>query len=899
MASAKGVHITGGQFGFVLALFLVLMALAHLGAEASRWQDEKRENQWLEKVAANQPVGPRPVAHTVIYYRIIFTIWATILLLTPALCFYVLRRPSVTSSYWLLFWTFSYLAYLTHFYWATELFHWDQFQQIFSAKEGMQADPEKVVEHPIPDLILTVWWGIDVILAWIITYNPRLVQIQRGVLQLVTFIMFVGASVLASKAEIVARLLGITMVLAVTSCFVLRIIIRPIDPGSFLATLYVQSFNAINRFAPWYRLPNFLAVMNLGTLREVLRAKNLTNTSDIPVTRPAGRSPLPKFDSAYLEQLEVDGYFNDLHKPEMGTGSMNSEPAGQLGDFTHSNPGARFGRNFPREVTYPESGADLLSPSPREVSRQLLARKPNELKEAKILNYLAAAWIQFETHDWFFHGNPVKDNPIQIGIDASDSWPERPMQIRRTRPDPTRDYAAEERASKERGDRPPPPTYVNAESHWWDASQIYGSDLQTAMQLRRANPLDPNSPLLAIGKLFVDTEGLLPRDPTTRAELSGFTGNWWLGLTLLHTLFTREHNAICDRLHEEYPSWSDERVYQTARLVNAALMAKIHTVEWTPAILKNPVLRVGMNTNWWGLAGEPIKKVFGRISENDAFSGLTGSETNHHTADYALTEEFVSVYRLHPLIRDDMSVCRLQNGEQIGTLKMMQMAGDEARQHALDLGATMPDLFYSFGICSPGAIALQNYPDFLRDFYRPDKDHREHIDLAAIDIMRDRERGVPRYNQFRELLHLPSFRSIDHMIQESDQLRQSPNLAQSLRKLYDDKIDRVDLMVGLFAETFPPGFGFGDTAFRIFILMASRRVKSNRFFTTDFTPKIYSQAGFDWVNDNTMFSLLLRHYPELAPALRGVDNAFAPWKTIAQSQVFQPYEGADGNGTAE
>ena len=73
---------------------------------------------------------------------------------------------------------------------------------------------------------------------------------------------------------------------------------------------------------------------------------------------------------------------------------------------------------------------------------------------------------------------------------------------------------------------------------------------------------------------------------TPSVALSGFTGNWWLGLSLLHTLFTREHNAICDRLRREYPHWPDEQVFGVARLVNSALMAKIHTVEWTPAILR-------------------------------------------------------------------------------------------------------------------------------------------------------------------------------------------------------------------------------------------------------------------------------------------------------------------------
>ena len=68
------------------------------------------------------------------------------------------------------------------------------------------------------------------------------------------------------------------------------------------------------------------------------------------------------------------------------------------------------------------------------------------------------------------------------------------------------------------------------------------------------------------------------------ADVPGF----WLGLAMLGILFIREHNAICDRLRASYPRWSDEELFQHARLVNAALMAKIHTVEWTPALHRPP-----------------------------------------------------------------------------------------------------------------------------------------------------------------------------------------------------------------------------------------------------------------------------------------------------------------------
>ena len=76
----------------------------------------------------------------------------------------------------------------------------------------------------------------------------------------------------------------------------------------------------------------------------------------------------------------------------------------------------------------------------------------------------------------------------------------------------------------------------------------------------------------------------------------------------------------------------------------------------------------------------------------------------------------------------------------------------------------------------------------------------------------------------------------------------------------------------------PAGFGFSDTAFRIFVLMASRRLNSDRFFTDDFTPEVYTPAGMDWLKNNTMMTVVLRHFPGLAPAIRGLDNAFAPWQ---------------------
>jgi hypothetical protein len=182
---------------------------------------------------------------------------------------------------------------------------------------------------------------------------------------------------------------------------------------------------------------------------------------------------------------------------------------------------------------------------------------------------------------------------------------------------------------------------------------------------------------------------------------------------------------------------------------------------------------------------------------------------------------------------------------------------------------------YSFGTLHPGAITLHNFPTSLQRLTDLDGILN---DVGAIDLLRIRERGVPRYNDFRELLHKPR-------LSRFEELSDNPEWVAQLRRIYADDIDSVDLMIGLYAEPLPPGFGFSDTAFRIFILMASRRLESDRFFTTDFTPRVYTQTGMDWIADNTFSTVLLRHAPGLGPALSRVDNAFAPWPTAGHVRL--------------
>ncbi|MGV0814681.1 peroxidase family protein [Mycolicibacterium boenickei] len=588
---------------------------------------------------------------------------------------------------------------------------------------------------------------------------------------------------------------------------------------SVSATVGSRIAQYIDQSVGWSRLPKALGLAVLVGLRHQLR------TSNLYAAEPAPAPPSRPVDVAnYLVARTRDGSYNDLTDPRMGA------------------VGCRFGRNVPPEHAYPESDQRLLDPNPRLISRTLLTRE--HFQPATTLNLLAAAWIQFEVHDWFAHGT-VAAQPWVVPLLDDDPWPQRPMRVERTPPDPDPSPVG-------------PPTFTTQESHWWDASQIYGTTPEFASALRAPEQ----------GKLRIDASGLPPPEVEAVVDLSGTAGNFWVGLALLHSLFMREHNAICDHLAQKYPHLTGQQLYDKARLVNSALMAKIHTVDWTPAIIAHPTTVAAMRANWFGILGERLGRRFGRISSSALLHGIPGSPTTHHGVPYSLTEEFVAVYRMHPLIPDEFTFRSLADDRVTAHHELPDLSVTQVRSRLTE--SPMADLFYSFGRAHPGALSLHNFPRHLQHMQRVDGTP---IDLATIDVIRSRERGVPRYNEFRKLFRLKPARTFEELTGDTA-------LAAELREIYDD-VDLVDLMIGLYAEPKPPGFGFSDTAFRVFILMATRRLESDRFFTTDFRAETYTSAGMNWVRDNDMRSVLLRHFPELAPALAGVANPFAPWKVAA------------------
>ncbi|HEY0343360.1 MAG TPA: peroxidase family protein, partial [Solirubrobacteraceae bacterium] len=562
----------------------------------------------------------------------------------------------------------------------------------------------------------------------------------------------------------------------------------------------------------WDRLPPNLGMLVLLGLRQRLRQRNLYDAESPPRQANSATAAPP---AQLPDARTVDGSRTDPDDPRMGSAGMG------------------FARNVPPVF---EDAKKIKSPCPWVISERLLARN-GTFYAAESLNLLAAAWLQFEVHDWFVHQTD-RQNPayLERTHDLPDDQRREPAPL-------ARGPAADGRYAP----------FISDQTHWWDASQLYGATGDFTRAIRDGDGrVKVDFELLEAMERFMERspEGVAPAVP-----------NLWIGTALLHILFAREHNAICDRLQHEDPSLKDDRLYDKARLVNAAIMAKIHTVEWTPAVIAHPATARAIHATWSGFLSADHRRQTGRGVPDEILHGVPGSQLSHDGAPYALTEEFVAVYRMHQLLPDEVKFHSVADGGDLEKMPFADLAvGRDALERPRERLQTIGpgNAYYSLGIAHPGQITLHNYPDFLREFTSVDGDK---LDVGAIDIFRTREAGVPRYNNFRRLFRLRPASSFQ------DIANGNPAWAHEIEDVYEGKLEDVDLLVGMFAERKPAGFAFSDTAFRVFLLMATRRLRSDRFFTRDYTPEVYTRTGLEWIEGATLAGMLRYHYPELREVL--------------------------------
>jgi hypothetical protein len=203
-------------------------------------------------------------------------------------------------------------------------------------------------------------------------------------------------------------------------------------------------------------------------------------------------------------------------------------------------------------------------------------------------------------------------------------------------------------------------------------------------------------------------------------------------------------------------------------------------------------------------------------------------------------------------------------------------ASRQAGSKKLTANFGLTNILYSFGTQHPGALVLNNYPRFMQELSIPGNPL---FDMGAVDILRARERGVPRYNEFRRQLGMNPIQSFDDLTDKTEQVKK-------LKEVYGDKpedVEKLDLLIGTLSEgdkQRPTKFGFGETMFQIFILNATRRLQADRFYTDSYNEETYTREGLDWIDSANLKTVLLRNFPGLGQTgLANVANAFEPWDT--------------------
>ncbi len=762
----------------------------------------------------------------------------------------------------------------------------------------------------------------------------------------------------------------------------------------------------------------------------------------------------------------LTGICNDIKNPLMGS------------------TGTPFARNVQFETTFPDLGKDelarnrhgdrlgLLKPDPQVISRILLTRQQSEpdkcnngqglpgnladancdYKKAPFFNVLAAFWIQFMTHDWFYHAHEGHNRPEMMPVGCG--TPENPLTQEEMdrlgcRPGDRMDRAfiAE--------DKDPDKFTANGKEHltraykstsnnvtaWWDASQIYGFDGISLQRVKR-DPADPAKLLLKpVGNNpgMGEKQGYLPvfkpTDPINPQwigqEATAFPDNWSIGMSFYHNLFAREHNLFVDAFRKQaalipeadsglrnpaepdkvirFRNVTDDELFEVARLVIAAEIAKIHTIEWTTQLLYDEPMYRAMNANWSGLfhgkdlvsaalekivvnnfgkaedakkrnqwysvfaAGPGIVGLGSKVYKDDAVFALydpkktdiwdlknldhVNGGVNHFGSPFNFPEEFVNVYRLHALVPDLIEYRDWDADPNVIRQKIPVVDTFQGKATAAMENRGLANWALSMGRQRLGLLTLQNHPQFLQNLELSSLQSATHkIDIPALDLIRSRERGVPRFNEFRRQYGLKTLTSFDDFVDQrlpegSPERTEQERVAGLLREVYGqhrcdaskiittaqlndddtpindclghpdgsmvDNIEDLDSIVGWHAEfTRPHGFAISETQFQVFILNASRRLFSDRFFTSSFRPEFYSDFGIQWVTDNgpngkvmetgkpnghevevsPMKRVLLRTMPELASQLEHVVNAFDPWardRGEYYSLQWKPLPGAE------
>lgn len=338
---------------------------------------------------------------------------------------------------------------------------------------------------------------------------------------------------------------------------------------------------------------------------------------------------------------------------------------------------------------------------------------------------------------------------------------------------------------------------VNHITAYIDASSVYGSDETRALALREMNGgrlrtsggglLPPTSDMPGLGALANANNG-----PESTLFVAGDErANEQFGLISMHALFVREHNRLADALADRHvgdAGWDDERIYQTARRLVGAEVQAITYNEFLPALMGPHAPRAAdyqydPATNA-GVANE-FATAFFRVGHSMLPDELMLA------GDGGVVQETVSLaesfFRPSELMNDPGKVDKVLMGL--------------ATQPAQEIDTQLVDGVRNFLFAPQGQMGM---------------------DLAALNVQRGRDHGLPHYNALREAYDLAPVSSFAEITSD-------PSVRAALEELYGT-VDNVDPWVGALAEDHLAGASLGPLMTAALVDQFARLRDGDRFF---------------------------------------------------------------------
>ncbi|GAB6032142.1 hypothetical protein CHUAL_010797 [Chamberlinius hualienensis] len=347
-----------------------------------------------------------------------------------------------------------------------------------------------------------------------------------------------------------------------------------------------------------------------------------------------------------------------------------------------------------------------------------------------------------------------------------------------------------------------PREQMNQITSFIDASNIYGStkeesnDLRTfqggKLQVSRVN----NADMLP----FVTTKPDFCSKPDQGLfcfKAGDTRVNEQISLTVIHTVWMREHNRIASQLASVNPDWSDEIIYLETRRIIGAILQHIVYNEFLPVLL-----------------GRNSMRLSSLLLQREGYSN-----DYDPTVNPAITNEFATAaYRFgHTLIPGKFTMFDNRGQpEDVSLRKEFNRPFHLFKADGLDSCLR--------GLCTQRS---QQFDTFITEEVTNHLFERTRpfgLDLVAINLQRGRDHGLPGYNRFRQFCGLPSFRTFDDLLTEMHS-----NYVNLLRQLYRS-VDDIDLFVAGIAEKPLNGAKLGPTFGCILSEQFKRTKKGDRFW---------------------------------------------------------------------